>query len=66
MAEKIASCIGLMTTKQRDLIDAMNELCNEKLKYTNETTSKEAREYISRNMEEFRLAQMSDWNLKYL
>lgn len=55
-----------MTKKQQDLIDDMNEFCREKFEYSDKTTTKEAAEYITRNMEEFKLAQMNDWNLKYL
>lgn len=55
-----------MTEKQKDLIDDMNEFCREKFKYTNETTVKEASEYISRNIEEFKLVTMSEWQTKYL
>ena len=55
-----------MTEKQRDLIDSMNEFCGEKFEYSDKTTKKEASEYISRNIGEFKLAQMDNWNLKYL
>lgn len=55
-----------MSKKQRDLIDSMNEFCREKFEYSDKTTKKEASEYISRNIEEFKLATMDDWSLKYL
>lgn len=58
--------IKLMTDKQRELIDAMNEFCTEKLIYDDRTTCAEARNYISRNMDQFKLLTMSNWQLNYL
>lgn len=55
-----------MSKKQRDLIDSMNEFCREKFEYSDKTTKKEASEYIDRNIDEFKLATMDDWSLKYL
>ena len=64
----------LITDKQADLIDDMNELCQEKLFFNkSKTTCKEASEYISRNIEEFReeskrrnFETLSSWQLKYM
>ena len=44
----------------------MNEFCKEKLLYNNETTMTEASEYISRNIEEFKLVTMDNWQLQYI
>lgn len=56
----------MITEKQKSLIDAMNEFCREKLIYTNKTTRKEASNYIDRNIEEYKLATMDNWQLQYL
>lgn len=56
-----------MSEKQRELIDSMNEFCKEKFEYSDKTTMREAQEYISRNIEEFKfLSQPDNWTLKYL
>lgn len=57
---------ALMTDKQKNLIDQMNEFCREKLLYDSKTTRKSASDYISRNIEEFKLQTMSNWQLQYL
>ena len=44
-----------MTDKQRDLIKAMNEFCREKFDLSYPRTKEEARYYISRNFEEYKL-----------
>ena len=44
-----------MTEKQRDLIKAMNEFCREKFDLSYPRTKEEARCYISRNFEEYKL-----------
>jgi predicted HTH domain antitoxin len=59
------STVRKMTDKQRDLIDSMNEFCIEKFDYTKETTLEEASEYISRNIEQFKLFTMDEWHAKY-
>lgn len=55
-----------MTEKQKSLIDSMNEFCREQFVYNEETTVKEASDYISRNIEEYKLATMSNWQYSYL
>lgn len=52
-----------ITKKQRELIEDMNEFCTEKFKGTTKT---EASDYISRNIEEFRLLIADTWSLKYM
>lgn len=56
----------MITEKQKALIDAMNEFCTEKFNYNKNTTKEEAREYISRNIEQFKLLTMDDWQMQYL
>jgi hypothetical protein len=53
-----------VTDKQRELIEDMNEFCTEYCPL--DADVKTASEYIDRNMQEFRLATMSDWSLDYL
>lgn len=56
-----------MSEKQRELIDSMNEFYKEKFEYSDKTTMREAQEYISRNIEEFKfLSQLDNWTVKYL
>ena len=55
-----------ITKKQKDLIDCMNEFCTEKLFYSDRTTRRQASEYISRNIEEYKLLLMSEWQTRYL
>lgn len=56
----------VITEKQKALIDDMNEFCTEKFKYDENTTKAEAREYISRNIEQFKLLTMDNWQMQYL
>lgn len=56
----------IMTNKQKDLIDCMNEFCKEYFKYDENTTCQEASAYIDRNIEEYKLAIMSDWQYQYM
>ena len=56
----------VITQKQKALIDDMNEFCTEKLNYDENTTKEEAREYISRNIEQFKLLTMDNWQMQYL
>lgn len=56
----------MITEKQKALIDDMNEFCAERFKYDENTTKAEAREYISRNIEQFKLLTMDNWKIQYL
>lgn len=56
----------MITEKQKSLIDDMNEFCREKLIYNERTTRKEASDYIGRNIEEYKLATMDNWQVQYL
>lgn len=59
-------CENRITQKQKALIDDMNEFCTEKFKYDENTTKSQAREYISRNIEQFKLLTMDNWQVKYM
>ena len=50
---KYHSEVEQMTKKQRELIECMNEFCNEKCDLS--ASKKEASEYIDRNIEEYKL-----------
>lgn len=52
-----------MTDKQRELIECMNEFCKEKFDLSYERTKEEASEYISRNIDEYKLLTTSNWAL---
>ena len=52
-----------ITSRQQALIEDMNEFCNEKFDLSGEPTLEEAREYISRNIDEFKLKTLSQWCL---
>lgn len=54
-----------ITDKQRMLIEDMNEFCREKFDF-NGKTRKDASEYINRNMNEFKLTTMSNWQYQYM
>ena len=56
----------MITEKQKALIDDMNEFCTEKLNYDENTTKEEASKYISRNIEQFKLLTMDNWQIQYL
>ena len=43
----------------------MNEFCCEKFDFKGKT-KKEASEYISRNIEEYKLATMDNWQIEYM
>lgn len=58
--------IKFMTKKQKDLIEDMNEFCDEWFDMSFERTRKEASEYIDRNIEQFKLRTTSDWALQYM
>lgn len=53
-----------MTAAQQKLIEAMNEFCTEQCPLDVDT--KTASEYISRNIEEYKLLTMSSWQLDYM
>lgn len=44
-----------MTVKQRRLIEQMNEFCDEKFDVSKIRSNKEVSEYISRNIEQYKL-----------
>ena len=44
-----------MTAKQRKLIEQMNEFCDEKFDISKIRSNKEVSEYISRNIEQYKL-----------
>lgn len=50
-----------MTDKQRELIECMNEFCFHKFDLSYERTKEEAREYISKNIEEYKLLTTDPW-----
>ena len=52
-----------MTDKQRELIECMNEFCTKKFDLSYERSKEEAREYISKNIDEYKLLITSDWAL---
>ena len=54
-----------MTDRQRELIECMNELCSKKFDLSYERTKEEAREYISKNIEEYKLFTMDIWVLTH-
>lgn len=54
-----------MTDKQRELIECMNEFCSKKFDLSYERTKEEAREYISKNIEEYKLFTMDTWVLEH-
>lgn len=54
-----------ITDKQRMLIEDMNEFCREKFDF-NDKTRKDASEYIDRNIDEFKLTTMSNWQYQYM
>lgn len=54
-----------MTEKQKDLIECMNEFCREKFDLSYQRTKTEARDYISRNIEEYKLYSADNWCLAH-
>lgn len=54
-----------ITAKQRELIEDMNEFCREKFNFDGKS-KKDASEYISRNIAEFKLMIMDTWQLQYM
>lgn len=53
-----------MTKQQRELIECMNEFCNEKCPL--DASRNEAAEYIHRNIEEYKLLILGNWELQYI
>lgn len=53
-----------ITDKQKELIECMNEFCTEKFDFTGKTRQ-EASSYISKNIEEYKLLTMDEWQIKY-
>lgn len=53
----------MMTEKQKDLIECMNEFCSKQFDLSYPRTKEEAREYISKNIEEYKLLSASNWQL---
>ena len=51
----------MITEKQKQLIQYMNEFCKEKFDLENNHSKKDAKEYIERNIEEFKLFNMDNW-----
>lgn len=54
-----------ITPSQRRFIEDMNEFCREKFDF-NGKNRKDASEYIDRNIEEFKLNTMSNWQYQYI
>ena len=54
-----------VTERQKKFIEDMNEFCREKFDFKGKT-KKEASEYISRNIEEYKLATMDNWQIAYM
>ena len=54
-----------MTERQKKFIEDMNEFCREKFDFKSKT-KKETSEYISRNIEEYKLNTMDNWQIEYM
>lgn len=54
-----------ITPAQRQLIEAMNEFCREHFDF-NGKTKEYASEYIDRNMTEFKLSSMDNWQTMHM
>lgn len=52
-----------ITNKQKALIENMNEFCTERFDLSIPRTKAEARDYISRNIKQFKLFTLSNWAL---
>lgn len=52
-----------MTDRQRDLIEAMNEFCKEKCDLS--ASVEEASDYIDRNIDEYKLLAIDEWQNQY-
>ena len=53
----------MITDRQKRLIECMNEFCNEKFDLSYQRTKQEASNYISRNIDEYKLLTTSNWCL---
>lgn len=53
-----------MTYLQQELIECMNEFCYQKFDLSYERTKEEASEYISKNIDEYKLLTTDNWALK--
>lgn len=53
-----------ITNMQRKLIEDMNKFCKEKFDFTDKTNA-DASAYIARNIEEFKLATMFNWQYQW-
>lgn len=62
MTNYLISHIEQMTDKQRELIECMNEFCRKKFDLSYPRTKEEARDYISKNIEEYKLLSASYWH----
>ena len=63
--EELEEWCMLMTDKQKQLIECMNEFCKEKSDLSYQRTKEEARDYISKNIEEYKLLSMDNWNISH-
>lgn len=54
-----------ITERQRRFIENMNEFCQEKFDFKGKTR-KDASEYISKHIEEYKLAIMDNWQFSYM
>lgn len=54
----------LITERQRDLIECMNEFCREKFDLDGCPTKQMAQAYISRNIGEFKMLTASNWQIE--
>lgn len=65
------SQLNKITQNQKDLIDDMNGFCEEKFNYNKDTTFEQAKEYVSKNIREYKLqieayAIGSGWYSRYM
>lgn len=54
----------MITEKQKQLIEYMNEFCREKFDLENNHSKKDAQKHISRNIEEYKLSIIDNWCLQ--
>lgn len=62
---QFSTIIAEITPPQRQLIEAMNEFCREKFDF-NGKIKEDAMEYINRNMTEFKLSSMDNWQTMHM
>ena len=53
-----------ITDRQKALIECMNEFCREKFDLEGNPTKRMAQEYISRNIDEYKLLSASSWHIE--